>query len=171
MSSDDTQEQILDAVQAVIVRDGVRGASMRQVAQQADVSLGLLSYHFDGKEQLVVAAFQRATERLMDLIGKAMRGGSSEFAVLFSRGRFLNQLGQYDRALTDLDRALAQRSDQLEVRHQRAADRGFVVYDQDLRHGVPARPPTSGVRIDHRPLGPEPVPAPRPVLGPHPPFP
>ena len=49
------------AVQSVIVRDGVRGTSMRQVAQEADVSLGLLSYHFDGKDSLIVAAFERAT--------------------------------------------------------------------------------------------------------------
>ena len=64
MTASSTQEQILDAVQAVIVREGVRGASMRQVAQQADVSLGLISYHFDDKESLIGAAFERATARL-----------------------------------------------------------------------------------------------------------
>lgn len=66
MTMSETQEQILDAVQSVIVRDGVRGASMRQVAQEADVSLGLLSYHFDGKDSLIVAAFERATTTLRD---------------------------------------------------------------------------------------------------------
>ena len=66
MSGGETQQQILDAVQAVIVRDGVRGASMRQVAEEADVSLGLISYHFDDKETLIVAAFERATARLRE---------------------------------------------------------------------------------------------------------
>lgn len=66
MTMSDTQEQILDAVQSVIVRDGVRGASMRQVAQEADVSLGLLSYHFDGKDSLIMAAFGRATSTLRE---------------------------------------------------------------------------------------------------------
>lgn len=74
MSGGDTQEQILDAVQAVIVRDGVRGASMRQVAQQADVSLGLISYHFDDKESLIAAAFERATTRLREASEEVIAG-------------------------------------------------------------------------------------------------
>jgi AcrR family transcriptional regulator len=68
----ETQEQILDAAMDVIVRDGLDSTSMRAVAEEADVSLGLLSYHFEGKEKLVVAAFQRATERLMQLIDDRM---------------------------------------------------------------------------------------------------
>lgn len=66
MSLTETQETILDAVQSVIVREGVAGASLRQVAEQADVSLGLLSYHFDDKETLIVAAFERATNELLE---------------------------------------------------------------------------------------------------------
>jgi AcrR family transcriptional regulator len=60
----ETQEQILDAAMYCIVRDGVEGASMRRVAREADVSLGLLSYHFDDKRTLIVAAFQLITDRL-----------------------------------------------------------------------------------------------------------
>ncbi|NNC81269.1 MAG: TetR/AcrR family transcriptional regulator [Acidimicrobiales bacterium] len=63
--SADTPDLILDAVQSVIVRDGVRGASMRNVAEEADVSVGLLSYHFDDKDSLILAAFDRSTERLL----------------------------------------------------------------------------------------------------------
>ena len=66
MSFSETQEQILDAAMEVIVRDGLDSTSMRAVAEEADVSLGLLSYHFDGKENLVVAAFQRAADQLID---------------------------------------------------------------------------------------------------------
>ncbi len=64
MSLTETQEQILDAAMNCIVRDGVEGASMRSVAREADVSLGLLSYHFDDKRTLIVAAFQLVTDRL-----------------------------------------------------------------------------------------------------------
>lgn len=66
MSFSETQEQILDAAMEVIVRDGLDSTSMRAVAEEAEVSLGLLSYHFDGKENLVVAAFQRAADQLID---------------------------------------------------------------------------------------------------------
>ena len=66
VSLTETQEAILDAVQSVIVREGVSGASMRQVAETADVSLGLLSYHFDDKDSLIAAAFERATQAVFD---------------------------------------------------------------------------------------------------------
>ena len=66
MSQTETQEQILDAVLAVMMRDGVRGASMRNMAAEADVSLGLLSYHFEGKDALIAAAFERATSRILE---------------------------------------------------------------------------------------------------------
>ncbi|MEM9202114.1 MAG: TetR family transcriptional regulator C-terminal domain-containing protein [Actinomycetota bacterium] len=78
MSFSETQEQILDATMHVIVRDGLDSTSMRAVAEEADVSLGLLSYHFDGKEQLVVAAFQRATERLIALIDAEMQAAGDD---------------------------------------------------------------------------------------------
>ena len=78
MSFSETQEQILDATMQVIVRDGLDSTSMRAVAEEAEVSLGLLSYHFEGKEQLVVAAFQRATERWMDLIDAEMDAAGSD---------------------------------------------------------------------------------------------
>lgn len=90
MSMSETQEQILDAVQSVIVREGVRGASMRQVAQEADVSLGLLSYHFDDKDSLIVAAFERATTTLRDAsLEAASRVDDADAKVsAFLRGAF-----------------------------------------------------------------------------------
>lgn len=78
MSFSETQEQILDAAMDVIVRDGLDSTSMRAVAEEAEVSLGLLSYHFEGKEKLVVAAFQRATERLIQLIDDRMAAAGDD---------------------------------------------------------------------------------------------
>ena len=66
MELTDTQEQILDAAMSCIGRDGIDGASMRNVAREADVSLGLLSYHFDDKRSLIVAAFELSTNRLFE---------------------------------------------------------------------------------------------------------
>ncbi len=86
----ETQDVILDAVQSVIVRDGVRGASMRQVASEADVSLGLLSYHFDDKESLIMAAFSRATSALLDasIDAAAKVDGADAKVMAFLRGSF-----------------------------------------------------------------------------------
>ncbi|NCG37757.1 MAG: TetR family transcriptional regulator [Actinobacteria bacterium] len=67
MAFTETQEQILDAAMQIIVRDGLEETSMRAVAEEAEVSLGLLSYHFEGKENLIVSAFRRAADRLMEI--------------------------------------------------------------------------------------------------------
>ncbi len=61
-----TPTQILDAATRLIVRDGVRGLSMRNLAEEADVSLGLINYHFDDKDSLIVAAFEQVTNRELD---------------------------------------------------------------------------------------------------------
>ncbi len=62
----ETPGHILDAAVSVIVRDGIRGTSLRSVAKQADVSLGLLGYHFDDKQTLLHHAFKRATDVLLE---------------------------------------------------------------------------------------------------------
>ncbi len=93
MAGEETQDVILDAVQSVIVRDGVRGASMRQVALEADVSVGLLSYHFDDKDSLILAAFERATNELREasIDAAAAVDGADEKVVAFIRGSFTDE--------------------------------------------------------------------------------
>ncbi|MDH3293098.1 MAG: TetR/AcrR family transcriptional regulator [Acidimicrobiia bacterium] len=68
----ETPDQILEATAAVIVREGMAGASLRSVAEEADVSLGLLSYHFDDKQTLIREAFKRATDILLERSLSAM---------------------------------------------------------------------------------------------------
>lgn len=86
----DTQEQILDAAMSCIVRDGLDGASLRNVAREADVSLGLLSYHFDDKRSLIEAAFQLSTERLLDATLESLAGidDPDDRVRAFVRGAF-----------------------------------------------------------------------------------
>lgn len=55
-------KNILDAAARIFGREGFQGASMSAVARAAGVSKGLLHYHFDSKEHLLIEA-QRATFR------------------------------------------------------------------------------------------------------------
>ena len=55
----DKENHILDAVMAVLARDGIAATSMRAVARQADVALGLMNYYFDNKTSLIAAALRR----------------------------------------------------------------------------------------------------------------
>jgi len=64
----DRQERILDAVVDRLARGGISAVSMRAVAQQAGVSLGLLNYHFADKAGLVRAALLRIEEQDLALL-------------------------------------------------------------------------------------------------------
>jgi len=52
-------ETILDAAEKVFAELGYEGASMRQIAETADIAQALLHYHFRTKEGLYEAVFER----------------------------------------------------------------------------------------------------------------
>lgn len=52
---------ILDAAEALFAQRGLRGASMRQIAAQADVDVSLITYHFRTKDSLFAAVIERRT--------------------------------------------------------------------------------------------------------------
>jgi AcrR family transcriptional regulator len=56
----DTRSQILDAAQAVVMRDGVRNLTLDAVAAHAGISKGGLLYHFHSKEDLAAAMIERS---------------------------------------------------------------------------------------------------------------
>ena len=58
----DRRTQILDAALAVLARNGISGVSMRAVARQAGLSVGLANYYFDDKHGLICAALERIAD-------------------------------------------------------------------------------------------------------------
>jgi AcrR family transcriptional regulator len=89
----ETQETILNAAMSCIMREGIDGTSLRDVAREAEVSLGLLSYHFDDRRALIVAAFELATARLLAASLDSLVGidGAEERVRAFVRGSFHGQ--------------------------------------------------------------------------------
>lgn len=66
------EERILDAVLAVLSRGGVAALSMRAVAAEADVAVGLANYYFSDKTSLIAAALRRLGDedaRLVHAVG------------------------------------------------------------------------------------------------------
>lgn len=59
----DRRSLILDGVLALLARDGIAGVSMRAVAREAGVALGLVHYYFDDKTTLIAAALRRVEEQ------------------------------------------------------------------------------------------------------------
>ena len=59
----DRQALILEAVLTLLSRRGISGVSMRAVAREANVALGLVNYYYDDKTRLIAAALHRVEEQ------------------------------------------------------------------------------------------------------------
>jgi AcrR family transcriptional regulator len=64
----DRQARILEAAVDLLAREGISGVSMRAVAREAGVSLGLVNYHFQDKTSLIGAALRRVEEQDLALV-------------------------------------------------------------------------------------------------------
>lgn len=71
----DRKGRIIDVTLEIIAEMGVEGVTHRRVAQKADVSLGSMTYHFQGMEDLLEQAFSRysrsVSERYVAKLGDA----------------------------------------------------------------------------------------------------
>ena len=66
MTTITTSDLILSAARDCLLADGYAAMSTRKVAQQADVPLSQIHYHFGSKDQLILALLAAENERLLD---------------------------------------------------------------------------------------------------------
>lgn len=59
----DREARILEAVLALMARRGISGVSMRAVAREANVALGLVNYYYEDKASLIAAALRRVEQQ------------------------------------------------------------------------------------------------------------
>lgn len=59
----DRQALILEAVLRLLSQHGISGVTMRAVAREAHVALGLVHYYYDDKTALIAAALRRVEEQ------------------------------------------------------------------------------------------------------------
>ncbi|MEU6375827.1 TetR/AcrR family transcriptional regulator [Streptomyces sp. NPDC046909] len=64
----DRQVRILDATLNLLARHGISGVSMRAVAREAGVALGLVNYHYEDKTTLIRAVLHRIEEQDVALL-------------------------------------------------------------------------------------------------------
>lgn len=74
MAEPDTRTTILDAVTRVLAGRGLSGVTVRAVAEEAGVAVGLMNYHFDGKDSLIAATLERVGEQDGALVAPADHG-------------------------------------------------------------------------------------------------
>ena len=63
---------LIEATLVCLKRHGFQGASIRKISAQAGVSVGLISHHYSGKDDLVAEAYLSVTGRVMSLLREAM---------------------------------------------------------------------------------------------------
>lgn len=86
---------LVQATLACLKRDGFQGASIRKISAEAGVSVGLISHHYSGKDELVAEAYRSITRQVMDLLRDAMAKAPPsprERLSAFFRGSFSPEL-------------------------------------------------------------------------------
>jgi AcrR family transcriptional regulator len=76
-STSRTVQRILDAAARLFGKEGYRGASMDAVARAAGVSKGLLHYHFQSKEHLLIEAQRLTFRQIHKRIEERVKRGES----------------------------------------------------------------------------------------------
>lgn len=62
----DTKEQILQTARELFLERGFRKTTTREIAEQADVNLGLIPYYFKKKEELARQVYQDILDEIID---------------------------------------------------------------------------------------------------------
>ena len=63
--SQDTKNRLIDAAIVVIARDGLEEANVKAIAEEAEITPGLLHYHFANKDALIHAAVARKSDEYL----------------------------------------------------------------------------------------------------------
>lgn len=63
---------LVQATLTCLKRDGFQGASIRKISAEAGVSVGLISHHYSGKDELVAEAYRTITAQVMSLLRETM---------------------------------------------------------------------------------------------------
>lgn len=71
--SNNRKNELVEATLRVIAAHGVKAATVRTIAEEANVTQGLIRYHFRSKDELIIAAYEK---HMTDLISAASHGAS-----------------------------------------------------------------------------------------------
>jgi AcrR family transcriptional regulator len=71
-SAQQRKEDLIRATLSLISEHGVRGATVRAIAERAEVTQGLIRHYFLTKEDLIVAAYEYHMEQMTDIISASI---------------------------------------------------------------------------------------------------
>lgn len=80
--SDTAKVEVARATWAVVQREGIAGASMREIAREAGFTTGVLTHHFRDKDELLLFAFTLAFESAAERVAEVSRRGDDPVKAL-----------------------------------------------------------------------------------------
>ncbi|MHC6227458.1 TetR family transcriptional regulator C-terminal domain-containing protein [Pseudomonas sp. X10] len=95
MLPDARKANLVEATLVCLKRHGFQGASIRKICAEAGVSVGLISHHYSGKDELVAEAYMAVTGQVMAVLREAMSQAAPnarERLSAFFRGSFSAEL-------------------------------------------------------------------------------
>ena len=75
---ENSRDKILEAAFRLLSKKGYANVSMRDIAAEAQVALGLLTYHFRTKENLFTALASKLVSKCFKDVVTAIQAGQSE---------------------------------------------------------------------------------------------
>jgi len=117
----DTRERILDVALDLFIEQGFDGTSLRQIAERLGVTKAALYYHFESKDDILLALHMRLHEFGKDALAKMGEGP----VTLAQWGELLDQL---------LDQMLGQRKIFLMHERNQAALEKLHRHEHDAEH-------------------------------------
>lgn len=103
------RKQILDVSLALFEKKGYDGTSMRQIAQDAGMSLGMLYYYFENKSEIYLALYEKALDLMEESFHRAMETPVPDIPsrisiILYSYFNFYHEYPDYYRVFTNGNR-------------------------------------------------------------------
>lgn len=77
LDNDSTPSKVVDAAIACILEEGFYRASSNEIARRADVTWGVIQYHFGTREALLLAVLQRAAAELQTTLNETVIDGET----------------------------------------------------------------------------------------------
>ncbi|MBX0300753.1 TetR family transcriptional regulator [Cryobacterium sp. 1639] len=95
----DRRGRLIDVALDIIADVGVAGVSHRKIATAADVPLGSMTYHFDGMDDVLTAAFTRFADHVADEFEAVMCRAADRDAAVAALVGLITELFDSDRNL------------------------------------------------------------------------
>ncbi|RNF41251.1 TetR/AcrR family transcriptional regulator [Planococcus salinus] len=67
------KQEIAEAAWSVILQNGLEGATVRTIAEEADISVGALRYYFPTQDNLMEYAYSLIQEKISENVGKVFQ--------------------------------------------------------------------------------------------------